>query len=69
MSGPLNTLVGCRVREHRERLGLTLKKLSRKMKISLPFLCKLERGDRIWTARLMQAAAKQLGVEVEALCR
>jgi len=41
--------IGAYARECRESLGLSLREVARRMKISAPFLSDLERGNRHWT--------------------
>jgi len=41
--------IGVFARECREKAGMSLRELARRMKVSAPFLSDLERGNRHWT--------------------
>ena len=47
--------IGAYAREYRESLGLSLREVARRMKISAPFLSDLERGNRHWTDATLTA--------------
>lgn len=44
-----NRLNGAYARECREKAGISLRELARRMKVSAPFLSDLERGNRQWS--------------------
>jgi cytoskeletal protein RodZ len=44
-----DAVLGVELRKKREGIGLTLREVSRRMKISASYLCDLEHGRRIWS--------------------
>jgi transcriptional regulator with XRE-family HTH domain len=57
-----NPQLSNRVRELRERAGMTLVELATEAGITAPMLSRLERGERALTDHTMAAIAKALGV-------
>jgi len=54
-------LTGNEARTIRQRHKLTLAMLSKKMKISLPYLADLEHGRRAWNTELITAFKRAIG--------
>jgi len=64
---PLLSNVGRRVRERRERLGLSQKELAEKALLSVRFLAQLEHGDGNISLRRFAQVASALGVDASDL--
>ena len=61
--------VGENIRKLRKNQGLTLAELAKKVKVSEPTLCMIERGTRIPSVLLAADLAKVLGCTVDELLK
>lgn len=52
---------GMKKRGTRERYGLTLRELARRMKITATYLCDLEHGRRRWTVDIHKRFMSEVG--------
>ena len=69
MTGDLQRTLGARVREHRQRLGLSQEQLAEEIGFHRTYLGSLERGERNLTLTSLEALADRLGVEPLELLR
>jgi transcriptional regulator with XRE-family HTH domain len=59
--------VGQRIKAHRDRRGLHLVQLAESTGLSVPFLSRVERGERTASYRSLERIAEALGVGVRSL--
>lgn len=67
MKDDLSTTLGQRLREVRERAGLSLREVAKAAKVSAPFLSDVELGRRFPTNETLALIAKKLGASADDL--
>jgi transcriptional regulator with XRE-family HTH domain len=67
MSNDVSITLGKKLRELRERTGISLRKLAKEAKVSAPFLSDVELGRRFPKDETLMLIAKRLRVSVETL--
>lgn len=67
MTSSLKSTLGAQVREIRRARGLTQEALAEELEVTPRYLAGIERGERNLTLDSVDALAKQLGVEAQAL--
>lgn len=63
MTGNLQKTVGRRIREHRDKLGISQEKLAEQLDFHRTYMGSLERGERNLTLGSLESLAERLGVD------